>query len=72
MAIGIIPILILTLWYAQKITQNQRQTNEIYNENQILILNYNFLKADIISIEKAHRNTSRIRALKKQKNRVRK
>ena len=56
MAIGIIPILILTLWYAQKITQNQRQTNEIYNENQKLILNYNFLKADIISIEKAHRN----------------
>ncbi|WMO16158.1 ATP-binding protein [Pseudoalteromonas piscicida] len=56
MFIGVLPILTLTLWYAQALSKNQQKTQDIYNKNQKLILEYNFVKADISALEKALQN----------------
>ncbi|MEJ6475160.1 sensor histidine kinase [Pseudoalteromonas piscicida] len=56
MFIGVLPILTLTLWYAQALSKNQQKTQDIYNKNQKLILEYNFIKADISALEKALQN----------------
>ena len=56
MFIGVLPILTLTLWYAQALSQNQQHTQAAYNQNQALILEFNAIKGDVIAIEKALQN----------------
>lgn len=56
MLVGVLPIVLLTLWYAQSIDQHQQETLTIYDKNQQLTLEYNYIKADIIDIEKALKN----------------
>ena len=62
MFIGVLPILTLTLWYAQALSKNQQKTQDIYNKNQKLILEYNFVKADISALEKALQNNQLLRS----------
>ncbi|MFY8351267.1 sensor histidine kinase [Pseudoalteromonas sp. SSM20] len=56
MLVGVLPIVFLTLWYAQSISYHQQETLSIYDENQQLILDYNYIKSDVSGIEKALKN----------------
>lgn len=62
MLVGVLPIVLLTLWYATSISKHQQETLIIYDENQELILEYNYIKADVNGIEKALKNNQLLKS----------
>lgn len=56
MLVGVLPIVLLTLWYAQSISQHQQETLVTYQKNQQLTLEYKYIKADLNAVEKALKN----------------
>ncbi|CAH9049758.1 Adaptive-response sensory-kinase SasA [Pseudoalteromonas holothuriae] len=67
MLLALVPIVILTLWYAQQVAQHQQETNHIYHKNQSLVLSFNTLKGDISALEKAHLNNQLLNNAQLQK-----
>ncbi|BBN83612.1 two-component sensor histidine kinase [Pseudoalteromonas sp. A25] len=67
MLLALVPIIALTLWYAQQLANHQQETNHIYQINQSLILKFTTLKSDISALEKAHLNNQLLNNAKLQK-----
>ena len=67
MLVGVLPIVLLTLWYAQSISYHQQETLLVYDENQEFMLEFNAVKDAISDIEKALRNNQLLESERLQK-----
>lgn len=67
MLVGVLPIVLLTLWYAQSISYHQQETLLVYDENQELMLEFNAVKEAVSDIEKALRNNQLLESEQLQK-----
>ncbi|NOU49843.1 HAMP domain-containing histidine kinase [Pseudoalteromonas sp. JBTF-M23] len=67
MLLALVPIIALTLWYAQQVAKHQQTTNHIYQFNQSLILAFTSLKSDVSALEKAQLNNQLLNNAQLQK-----
>ncbi|MBE0370750.1 HAMP domain-containing sensor histidine kinase [Pseudoalteromonas aurantia] len=56
LAVALIPIIALTIWYANHVSSEQQRMHQAYVNNHQLILEFSSLKEDISALEKAQKN----------------